>query len=220
MFQAPRAVDVDPHEDEQQMDEILGLSLGSDPHVAHAIDERDRRVDPNAHVMRDDALVLVKACGDAGEVLLLRLRDRGGVRGKHDRHTAGGEDSVSRRGACLALLLLLETGCGYHAAGHSVQLPENVKTIAIPAFVNETNSYRIEQTLTASVVREFTTRTHYHLINAASETADATLRGTVGKLASAPQVVPCQCPASIFLSDFANLPPIGVRDSLLRFHSA
>ena len=38
MFQAPRAVDVDPHEDEQQMDEILGLSLGSDPHVAHAID--------------------------------------------------------------------------------------------------------------------------------------------------------------------------------------
>jgi outer membrane lipopolysaccharide assembly protein LptE/RlpB len=93
---------------------------------------------------------------------------------------------VSRRGAWLALLLLLGTGCSYHTAGHSVQLPENVRTIAIPAFVNETNSYRIEQALTASVVREFTTRTHYHLINAASESADATLRGTVLSTSASP----------------------------------
>jgi len=58
------------------------------------------------------------------------------------------------------VLLLVATGCGYHTAGHSVQLPENVKTIAVPAFTNVTTTYRIEQTLTASVVREFTTRTH------------------------------------------------------------
>jgi outer membrane lipopolysaccharide assembly protein LptE/RlpB len=76
-------------------------------------------------------------------------------------------------------LLLAGLGCGYHTAGHSVQLPENVKTIAVPSFVNHTRTYRIEQMLTASVVREFTTRTHYHILNDSSEAADATLRGTV-----------------------------------------
>ncbi len=71
--------------------------------------------------------------------------------------------------ALLALLFLTwivaSAGCGYHTAGHAVQLPENVKTIAVPAFVNDTNTYRIEQLLTASVVREFTTRTHYRILN-------------------------------------------------------
>jgi outer membrane lipopolysaccharide assembly protein LptE/RlpB len=84
------------------------------------------------------------------------------------------------------VLLAISTGCGYHTAGHAVQLPENVKTIAIPAFVNETSTYRIEQMLTSSVVREFTTRTHYHLLNTPSEAADATLRGTVLSTSASP----------------------------------
>ena len=83
-------------------------------------------------------------------------------------------------------LLLATAGCGYHTAGHTVQLPENVRTIAIPAFVNQSNRYRIEQLLTASVVREFTTRTHYRLLNDPSEAADATLRGTVLGAGSSP----------------------------------
>jgi outer membrane lipopolysaccharide assembly protein LptE/RlpB len=90
-----------------------------------------------------------------------------------------------RRAACLALLLA-STGCGYHTAGHTAQLPENVKTIAVPAFVNETTTYRIEQLLTSSVVREFTTRTHYHILNDPGEAADATLRGTVLSASSSP----------------------------------
>ena len=89
---------------------------------------------------------------------------------------------------CLLALLsaALLSGCGYHTAGHVVQLPENVKTIAVPAFKNETLTYRIEQMLTASVVREFTTRTHYHILNDSSEAADATLRGTVLSTAASP----------------------------------
>jgi len=72
------------------------------------------------------------------------------------------------------------TGCGYHTAGHAVQLPDNVRTIAIPAFVNDTQTYKIEQMLTAAVVRELVTRTHYHVLNEADQAAaDATLRGTV-----------------------------------------
>jgi len=94
------------------------------------------------------------------------------------------------RFALLALIVLLwimaSAGCGYHTAGHAVQLPENVKTIAVPSFVNDTNTYRIEQLLTASVVREFTTRTHYHILNDPSEAADATLRGIVVSASSTP----------------------------------
>jgi outer membrane lipopolysaccharide assembly protein LptE/RlpB len=103
---------------------------------------------------------------------------------------------MMRRAACvpalfppalsLLALAMAMAACGYHAAGHSVQLPDTVKTIAIPAFKNETLTYRIEQMLTASVVREFTTRTHYRILNAASEDADATLRGTVLSTTASP----------------------------------
>jgi outer membrane lipopolysaccharide assembly protein LptE/RlpB len=90
-----------------------------------------------------------------------------------------------RRLLCLALMMP-GTGCGYHTAGHTAQIPENVKTIAVPAFVNQTRTYRIEQLLTSSVVHEFTTRTHYRILNDPTETADATLRGTVLSASSTP----------------------------------
>lgn len=77
-------------------------------------------------------------------------------------------------GACLATL-----GCGYHTTGHNVTIPANVKTLAIPAFVNETQTYKIEQRFTAAVVREMVSRTHYRVIDGTNEDADATLRGTV-----------------------------------------
>ena len=88
--------------------------------------------------------------------------------------------------AAWLVLLVTSFSCGYHTAGHSVQLPESVKTIAVPAFVNETTTYRIEQMLTSSVMREFTTRTHYHILKNADDTADATLRGTVLSATSTP----------------------------------
>jgi outer membrane lipopolysaccharide assembly protein LptE/RlpB len=86
----------------------------------------------------------------------------------------------------LFYFVLFSPGCGYHTAGHAVQLPQNVKTIAVPAFKNETTTYRIEQMLTASVVREFITRTHYSILNDASSDADATLRGTVLSTSASP----------------------------------
>jgi outer membrane lipopolysaccharide assembly protein LptE/RlpB len=85
--------------------------------------------------------------------------------------------------------LLAATGCGYHTAGHAAQtaqIPEDVKTIAIPTFVNDTTTYRIEQMLTSSVVREFTTRTHYHVLNTPGDSADATLQGIVLSTSASP----------------------------------
>lgn len=94
-----------------------------------------------------------------------------------------------RRGAAsaLGLLLFFCTGaCGYHTAGHAVQLPENVTTIAVPAFKNETLTYRIDQMLTASVVREFTTRTRYRIVSDPGADADAVLHGAVLSTSASP----------------------------------
>ncbi|MGA9801088.1 MAG: LPS assembly lipoprotein LptE [Terriglobales bacterium] len=84
------------------------------------------------------------------------------------------------------LVLFFTTACGYHTAGHAVTLPADVQTIAIPAFVNRTQTYKIEQRLTAAVVQEMVTRTHYHIINEPSDDADATLRGTVITTSTSP----------------------------------
>ena len=86
----------------------------------------------------------------------------------------------------VALAMFLFSGCGYHTAGRVNTIPSGVQTIAIPAFVNQTQTYKIEQTLTAAVVREMVTRTHYHVVNSSSASADATLNGTVLSTYAAP----------------------------------
>jgi outer membrane lipopolysaccharide assembly protein LptE/RlpB len=90
------------------------------------------------------------------------------------------------RAGLLALVCFLTTGCGYHTAGKAAKLPEDVKTIAIPVFTNDTQTYRIEQMLTGAVVREMVTRTHYHILNEPGEAADAVLRGTVLSSSASP----------------------------------
>ncbi len=86
----------------------------------------------------------------------------------------------------LAALLWVSSGCGYHTARHSARLPANLRTIAIPTLVNQTETYRIEQILTAALVREFNTRTRFHIINEDDSSADATLKGTVVLTQAAP----------------------------------
>ena len=79
--------------------------------------------------------------------------------------------------AALAVLVLLSTGCGYHTAGKANLLPSDLRTLAVPAFVNQTQTYKIEQLLTAAVIQEFSTRTTYRVVT--HPDADAVLRGTV-----------------------------------------
>jgi len=86
--------------------------------------------------------------------------------------------------ASVAVLLV---GCGYHTAGQSTRLPQQVRTIAVPAFANKTRTFRIEQSLTSAVVREFNTRTQYRIVHDGKDAdADAVLRGTVMNLNSSP----------------------------------
>jgi outer membrane lipopolysaccharide assembly protein LptE/RlpB len=85
----------------------------------------------------------------------------------------------------LAFLMVLG-GCGYHTAGKAVRISHSVRTIAVPAFINQTQTYRIEQTMTAAVVREFISRTRFQVMNEESPEADAVLRGTVVSTQLAP----------------------------------
>ena len=103
-----------------------------------------------------------------------------------DRKRSGG---FSPRGIALHLFfcsVIALSACGYHTAGKSSILPDHVKTIAIPAFVNETQTYKLEQTLTGAVVHEFTTRANYRIISNTDADTDAILRGTVLSAATAP----------------------------------
>ena len=82
------------------------------------------------------------------------------------------------RAAMMLLACLVISGCGYRTAGHTNLLPSDLRTIAVPAFVNQTQTYKIEQTLTAAVVQEFATRTKYR-ITPDTSASDAILHGTV-----------------------------------------
>lgn len=90
------------------------------------------------------------------------------------------------RAGLLGMAIMLAAGCGYHTAGHASPVFDGVKSIAIPAFLNQTQTYRIEQNLTSAVVQEMVTRTHYRVLNETGEQADATLRGTVLSTYAAP----------------------------------
>ena len=89
-------------------------------------------------------------------------------------------------GALILIICLVTAGCGYHTAGHATALPDQVRVIAIPSFVNQTQTFKIEQSLTSAVVREMVTRTHYRVVNQTGDDADATLRGTVTSTYTSP----------------------------------
>lgn len=76
-------------------------------------------------------------------------------------------------------LLFGLTGCGYHTVGQATHLPANVRTLAVPVFVNATQSYHVELNFTQAVVKELTSRTSYHVTVGKAPDADATLEGTI-----------------------------------------
>jgi outer membrane lipopolysaccharide assembly protein LptE/RlpB len=88
--------------------------------------------------------------------------------------------------ALLIAMALLGAGCGYKTAGNTSKLPSSLHVIAIPSFINQTQTYKIETTLTNAVVREFNSRTNYKIVSETSDSADATLRGTVVSVQLAP----------------------------------
>jgi outer membrane lipopolysaccharide assembly protein LptE/RlpB len=92
------------------------------------------------------------------------------------------QNAFTRGLATLALAVTL-SGCGYHVGGQGSALPTNLHTIAIPAFVNKTPRYRVEQKLTGAVIHEFLARSAYRVVSD-PDAGDAVLTGEVTSLES------------------------------------
>jgi len=85
-----------------------------------------------------------------------------------------------------AFALALFTGCGYHTSGQAVRLPGDLHTIYVPMFENTTQTFRVEQVMTAAVVQELRSRTNYRIVSKNDGEADATLLGLVNYTANSP----------------------------------
>lgn len=75
--------------------------------------------------------------------------------------------------AALALVLILG-GCGYSLRGN---LPEDIKTVAVPVFRNRTAEPAVENLLTRAVIEAFSTNGRLRVVGA--EAADSILEGDV-----------------------------------------
>jgi Lipopolysaccharide-assembly len=88
---------------------------------------------------------------------------------------------------CLSPLAFFVSSCGYHIAGRADLVPKDVHTIAVTNFTNATTRYKLADRLTASVGREFLSRTRYRVV-ADPNQADATLTGGVSNVLTLPIV--------------------------------
>lgn len=81
--------------------------------------------------------------------------------------------------SCCATLGVLISGCGYHIAGRGPNvLPKSIHVIAVPPMENKTNTFRIEQKLTAATIHEFLASTRYKVVSDPNA-GDAVLTGKV-----------------------------------------
>ncbi len=81
----------------------------------------------------------------------------------------------------LALVVLAgwaTSGCGYALAGRGSFLPADIRIVGIPALVNNTQFFQVEQILTEKIRTEFIGRGRYTVISEA-EGGDAVVTGTV-----------------------------------------
>lgn len=93
--------------------------------------------------------------------------------------------SLGALGCAIVLTCLAISGCGYHVAGRSSNLPVAWTSIAVPTFKNDTVQYRIEQRFTQAVIRELITRTKYHIVSD-PDSADAVLHGEILSIDTSP----------------------------------
>jgi outer membrane lipopolysaccharide assembly protein LptE/RlpB len=81
----------------------------------------------------------------------------------------------------IAVAMLGLSGCGYHTLGAATHLPPDVRTLAVPEFATQTETYRTETVMTQAVIREFATRTQLRVTPNGNGDSDAVLHGTILK---------------------------------------
>ena len=85
----------------------------------------------------------------------------------------------------LLALALLGLHCGYRLSGRGNNLPPAAKTIAIPAFKNQTARAQAEQFITFAVREEFVRRSRLLLVEEQAN-ADLVLEGTITAFKTTP----------------------------------
>ena len=76
------------------------------------------------------------------------------------------------------LILIIFNQCGYRLTGTGKQIPDHIKTIAIPNFVNKTTRYQAEQFVTNALREEFIKRSKLTLVDRVSR-AQSVLEGNI-----------------------------------------
>jgi outer membrane lipopolysaccharide assembly protein LptE/RlpB len=102
----------------------------------------------------------------------------------HILHSTGGRDErmVAMRKLTLVAVACLELliGCGYHVAGTATHIPADVRTLAVPIFVNDSLTYHTNVAMTNAVIHELDLRTRLRVVpDEDTHAADAILHGTV-----------------------------------------
>ncbi len=87
----------------------------------------------------------------------------------------------------LCCLLLVLASCGYHVGGKADEVPQNIQTIAIPAFATSSSRYKLVDALPDSIAREFLTRTRFK-VTTDPQRADAVLTGAIVSAFAYPNV--------------------------------
>ncbi len=100
---------------------------------------------------------------------------------------------------CLQVAVLLTTAaCGYHVAGAVQNLPGGIRSVGIPTFTNSTREFKLEQQITAAVLKEFATRTRVP-VNSSATGVDAVLKGEILDINSSPVTFGTDAFGSAFL---------------------
>ncbi len=89
------------------------------------------------------------------------------------------------RSAFCVLLTVMTGGCGYSLAGRGSFLPDYIKAIGVPPFVNRTTVFNLETELTQKVRAEFLGRGRYQIVPEAGN-VDATLTGEILSVTPSP----------------------------------
>lgn len=155
----------------------------------------ETRIGTDWHVVNlTDGWSFLPAChseerSDEESLLCSILKERFSARSRRrgDRRETRIRPATARCQKWVALLAAVLTlaGCGYHVAGHAATFPSDWQAIAVPAFVNRTARYRIEQQITEAVIREMISRTHYRVVQDTNG-ADAVLHGSVISIETTP----------------------------------
>jgi hypothetical protein len=85
----------------------------------------------------------------------------------------------------LLAMMLLSTACGYRLRSSVGTLPDGMQSIGIPTFQNLTNQYKIEQLISAAVLKEFSLRTRAP-VKSTSSGVDSLLLGEIRNVSSIP----------------------------------